>query len=906
MRVFLPGLLLLSCCPLLCAQPVADAPQAAGGAFATGRHRNLFREAGHSDQDIRKKIDAAFQQLFHGDPATQAVFYWAGQNGNGRLAYLSDINNRDVRSEGMSYGMMITVQLDKKAEFDALWNWSRTFMFHDAPAHPAYGFFSWSMKTDGTPNSESPAPDGEEYYVMALYFASARWGDGQGIYDYRAMADRLLSDIKNRGVISGPWASRPDRIETDGAQFNLEHKMVRFTPDNRRPDHTDPSYHLPAFYELWARWGPAADRPFWAEAARVSRDFLQKATHPVTGLAPEYANFDGTPVTGGRNQRSGTFGPDAWRTAANWSVDWSWWAADPRARDLSDRLQAFFESKGLATYGNRWTLDGLAELETNHSPALVATNAVASLAATHPRAARFVDALWNAEIPAGQYRYYDGLWHLMGLMHCSGDYRIWTPTWAGAPASVGIFDGHGDIGPVKIPGSAVYDEAAEAYTVRASGSNMWSGKDEFHVAWKKLRGDFILQAKVEFLGKGVEPHRKLGLIVRSSLDPGSPHVNVSRHGDGLTALQFRRAAGADTEEIRSGVNGADMLQLERKGDTYTMSVARFGDVYATEQLTGVTLGEEVYAGIYVCSHSPDVAETAVLRNVRLIRPARDGFVPYREYLGSDVELLDVTTGARRVVYHVGDSIQAPNWTADGKRLLMNRNGRIYSFDLAARTLSDLDTGSMTRNNNDHALSFDGTMLGLSGGQPSVVYTVPAGGGMPRQITPAGPSYLHGWSPDGKFLAFTGQRNGDYDVYLVPSSGGPEQRLTTAPGLDDGPEFTPDGEWIYFNSSRTGRMQVWRMKPDGTRQEQLTFDDLNNWFPHVSPDGRSVVFITYGPEIAADDHPWYKRVYIRKMPRDGGRPMVVAYVYGGQGSMNVNSWSPDSTSIAFVSNSGGEK
>jgi oligosaccharide reducing-end xylanase len=331
----------------------------------------------------------------------------------------------------MSYGMMIAVQLDKKAEFDALWNWSRTYMFHDSPAHPAYGFFSWSMKTDGTPNSESPAPDGEEYYTMALYFASARWGDGTGIYNYRATADRLLSDMKNRGVITGPWASRPDRIETDGADFNLEHKMVRFTPDNRRPDHTDPSYHLPAFYELWGRWGPAADRPFWAEAARVSRDFLQKTTHPVTGLAPEYANFDGTPVTTSFNRRSSTFGPDAWRTAANWSVDWSWWAADPRERDLSDRIQAFFESKGLDTYGNRWALDGSAELETNHSTALVATNAVASLAATNPRAARFVEALWKTEIPSGRYRYYDGLWYLMGLMHCSGQYRIWTPTWAG-------------------------------------------------------------------------------------------------------------------------------------------------------------------------------------------------------------------------------------------------------------------------------------------------------------------------------------------------------------------------------------------------------------------------------------------------------------------------------------------
>ncbi len=186
-RCVVVGAVLMLCwCPSLSAQPRAGAPQASGGAFATGQYRNLFREAGHADEAIRKKIDAAFQQLFHGDPATQAVFYWAGENANGRLAYLSDINNRDVRSEGMSYGMMIAVQLNKKAEFDALWNWSRTFMFHDDPAHPAYGFFSWSMKTDGTPNSESPAPDGEEYYAMALYFASARWGDGSGIYDYRA------------------------------------------------------------------------------------------------------------------------------------------------------------------------------------------------------------------------------------------------------------------------------------------------------------------------------------------------------------------------------------------------------------------------------------------------------------------------------------------------------------------------------------------------------------------------------------------------------------------------------------------------------------------------------------------------------------------------------------------------
>jgi endo-1,4-beta-D-glucanase Y len=422
-RLLLPVLLALLA-PALPTESVAQ------GAFATGEYRNLFRETGHSDAEIRAKINAGFEQLFHGDSATQAVFYWSGQNQDGRLAYLSDINNNDVRSEGMSYGMMIAVQMDRKAEFDALWNWSRTYMYHADPKHPAYGFFSWSMNVDGTPRSESPAPDGEEYYVMALYFASARWGDGNGIYDYRAMADRLLSDMKNRGVITGPWVSRPDHVETDGAEFNLEHRMVRFTPDMRREDHTDPSYHLPAFYELWARWGPEADRAFWADAARVSRDFLERTTHPVTALAPEYANFDGTPVTASFNQRSGTFGPDAWRTAANWSIDWSWWNADPRARARSDRIQAFFESKGIESYGNRYTLDGSQQLDTSHSTALVATNAVASLAATNPRAARFVEEFWKTEVPSGRFRYYDGMWYLMGLLHCSGQFRIWTPKWA--------------------------------------------------------------------------------------------------------------------------------------------------------------------------------------------------------------------------------------------------------------------------------------------------------------------------------------------------------------------------------------------------------------------------------------------------------------------------------------------
>jgi oligosaccharide reducing-end xylanase len=313
------------------------------GAFVTGRYRNLFVEAGHSPEEAAAKINAAFQQFFHGDRDTQAVYYPAGTNANGPLAYIYDVGSREVRSEGMSYGMMIAVQLDRKAEFDALWNWARTFMHHDSPAHPACGFFSWSVKTNGIANDEMPAPDGEEYFATSLYFASGRWGNGSGIYNYRAEADRLLTDMRHRALITGPTVSGP---MTAGALFDPEHKMVRFTPDTKNWNHTDPSYHLPAFYELWALWGPMKDRSFWAGAARASRDFFQRATHPVTGLSPDYANFDGTAWAAPWSTNSADFQYDSWRTAMNWSVDWSWWAKDLRETELSDRLHSFFESKG--------------------------------------------------------------------------------------------------------------------------------------------------------------------------------------------------------------------------------------------------------------------------------------------------------------------------------------------------------------------------------------------------------------------------------------------------------------------------------------------------------------------------------------------------------------------------------
>ena len=349
-----------------------------------------------------------------------------------------------------------------------------------------------------------------------------------------------------------------------------------------------------------------------------------------------------------------------------------------------------------------------------------------------------------------------------------------------------------------------------------------------------------------------------------------------------------------------------MIQLERKGNQFIMSVAKFGEPYTITQVENIDLGDEVYVGLFVCSHNKNVVEKARFDNVRIIKPVKENFVPYREYIGSSIETMDIATGTRKLLYTDTGSLQAPNWTPDNKYLIYNTSrGLMYRFDLKTYKSQLISTGDVVRNNNDHVLSFDGKMLGLSSRTPeynSIVYTVPVQGGKPKQITPTGPSYLHGFSPDGKYLVYTGGRNNNYDIYKIPVKGGAEIRLTADTALDDGPEYSPDGKYIYFNSVRTGRMQLWRMKPDGSGQEQLTFDDYNNWFPHISPDGKWIVFLSFLNDINPNDHPFYRHVYLRLMPVNGGQPKVIAYLYGGQGSINTPSWSPDSKKIAFVSNS----
>lgn len=272
---------------------------------------------------------------------------------------------------------------------------------------------------------------------------------------------------------------------------------------------------------------------------------------------------------------------------------------------------------------------------------------------------------------------------------------------------------------------------------------------------------------------------------------------------------------------------------------------------------------------------------------------------------SILQTYNIETGEIRTLAEFDYLIEAPNWSGDGSFLVYNSNGRMFRFDLDTRSSTRIDTGFAINCNNDHVLSPDDKMLAVSHhtkeDQRSRIYTVPLSGGAPRLITPMAPSYLHGWSPDGKTLAYCAERNGEYDIYTIPAEGGVELRLTDAPGLNDGPEYDSAGEYIWFNSVRSGLMQAFRMKADGTEQIQMTFEeDWNIWFPHISPDRKWVVALGYHKgDVAPGEHVPHKNVELKLMPSSGGPMKTVVSLFGGQGTINVNSWAPDSKKFAFV-------
>ena len=471
---------------------------------------------------------------------------------------------------------------------------------------------------------------------------------------------------------------------------------------------------------------------------------------------------------------------------------------------------------------------------------------------------------------------------------------------SGTQSPIGLFSNHGDIGNVLKKGSAAYDAAKGTYLVAGGGENMWFASDAFHYVWNSATGDLTLAADIRWVGTGGNPHRKACLVIRQTLEPGSPYADAVLHGDGLTALQYRDTPGGPTREIQSNVKAPVRLRIEKVGDYVTMSVGA-----AREELKPaggtyrIRFKEPFFVGLGVCAHDKDALEKAEFSKVEIapVKPAT-GAKPAVE---STLEVIAIASKDRRVIYHTSERIEAPNWMPDGKSLIFNSNGRIYRLPVGGGQPQPIDTGTNVRCNNDHGISPDGTELVISDqsqDRRSRIYILPIAGGTPRLITPLAPSYWHGWSPDGKTLAYCAERNGEFDVYTIPAGGGDEKRLTTAPGLDDGPEYSPDGRFIYFNSERTGTMQIWRMKPDGSGQEAVTSDEYNNWFAHPSPDGKWIVFISYPKEVKG--HPENQDVMLRLMPAGGGEIQVLAKLFGGQGTINVPSWSPDSKNVAFVS------
>ncbi len=486
--------------------------------------------------------------------------------------------------------------------------------------------------------------------------------------------------------------------------------------------------------------------------------------------------------------------------------------------------------------------------------------------------------------------------------------------WAAAARAepVGEFGNHADVGEVSTPGSATHSDGS--YRMSASGANIWGSEDAFHYAWTQRSGDLHIAADIAFEGAGVDPHRKAGVMIRQNLTPGSPYADVMVHGDGLVSLQYREVQDGPTRQIVSTLSHARRVRLEREGDFVYFSVA--GEDGVLRHAGGsfrIALQAPYLVGLALSAHNDAVTETATFSNVELTVPQL-AYVPdtgYAAQVEATLEVIDLDDGNRRVVRHFDTKIEAPNWSRDGKDLIYNSGGRIWRIPVEGGEPAEIDTGRHIDNNNDHGLSPDGSQLVISdqieADNLSRIHLVALDGSAPVRTVvddPAARSYWHGWSPDGATLAYVRVGlDGSYDIWAKKIAGGDRYPLIVSPGIDDGPEYSPDGRYLYFNSTRSGAMALWRANADGSDPVQLTFDPARrDWFPHLSPDGRSIVYVSFGDDIALGDHPPNREdVQLRLMPADGSAPPeILTRLFGGQGTINVPSWSPDGRQIAFVS------
>tara|TARA_R110002020_G_scaffold117986_1_gene269690 strand:+ start:93035 stop:94564 length:1530 start_codon:yes stop_codon:yes gene_type:complete len=479
---------------------------------------------------------------------------------------------------------------------------------------------------------------------------------------------------------------------------------------------------------------------------------------------------------------------------------------------------------------------------------------------------------------------------------------------------IGIFQYNRDIGNPKLAGDAAYDTISQTYTIQGAGYNIWGQRDEHRYLYNKVQGDFIATANFRLEGIN-DIHRKIGWMARASEADNSVMVGGFLHGDGLMAGQWRTSTAANMhtpqDDVWAQKRYFGIIQLERQGNLFMVRAAHKGE--PLQHISSKILENmpaEVLLGIVIGSHDENVKETATVWNVRIDQPVADSYDPYNQgWIGCRLETMNVFTGKRKIIYDRNDRFEAPNWMPDGKELLFNMDGSLFTIPVNGGKPKKLDTGRADDLNNDHCISFDGKMLGIShnDGKGSNIFVLPLSGGDPVPITDQAPSYLHGWAPNNKELVYVAQREDgpNYNIYKKAIGDKRETKLTDTKKWEhvDGCEYSPDGKYIYYNGSiNGGTMQLWRMKPDGSDKEQLTFDAYNDWFPHISPDGKWIAFISFEPDIELNSHPSHKRVMLRLMPVGGGAPRVLAHLYGGQGTLNVNSWSPDSKQISFVSNS----
>jgi len=472
--------------------------------------------------------------------------------------------------------------------------------------------------------------------------------------------------------------------------------------------------------------------------------------------------------------------------------------------------------------------------------------------------------------------------------------------------SLGLFAGQSDVGSVTPPGKLSYDAAAHIYTISSAGENLWATVDGFHFAWKKMSGDVSLTAEMSFLNTAANPspHRKTLLMFRQSLDADSVYVDAAQHGVGMTALQYRSAMGTTTSDIELNIAPPRQVKIEKRGDVFTLFMSNTGEpLHQAGASIKLHLQEPFYVGIGVCSHNKDVVETATFANVEL-EQLHAPSEPPQIALYSTLQTVGINDSFTRaiVVRSIRGHMEAPNWTRDGKALIFNQDGHLWTIPADGGDLRMIDTGAASKCTGSHGLSPDGKWLAISCAMPDKpeirVYIVPSQGGPPKLVTENPNSYWHSWSPDGKTILFVRPNKGALVIYSIPAQGGEEKVLTPPDGVNDDPDYSPDGEYIYFNSNRGGTMQIWRMRPDGSAAEQMTSDGMNNWTAHPSPDGKSIVILSYPREVTG--HPANKDIQLRILSLGDKSIRTLVNIIGGSGTDNVPNWAPDGQHLAFVS------